>query len=178
MAEFATIARPYAKALFSLAQEQNQTESWLDELKTLAELVLQPKVQLLIDEPECEYREKAKDIVSILDTQPSDEIKNFIYLLAQNKRLLILPAIYTLFQDYTLSHNDIREATVYTAYSIDDTQFARIVNDLEAHFNSRLKVHQVVEPELIGGVKVEVGDQVLDLSVQGKLNTLHAALMN
>lgn len=75
MAEFATIARPYAKALFSLAQEQNQIESWLDELKTLAEIILQPKVQLLIDEPESEYTEKAKQILSLVDFTPADELK-------------------------------------------------------------------------------------------------------
>ncbi len=178
MAEFATIARPYAKALFSLAQEQNQIESWLDELKTLAEIVLQTKVQLLIDEPECEDRKKAEAIISLLDNQPAESIKNLMVLLAQNKRLSILPEIYTLFQDYTLSLNHIKEATVYTAYSIDDAQFAHIVTDLEAHFKSKLKVHQIVAPELIGGIKVEVGDQVLDLSVQGRLNSLHAALMN
>jgi F-type H+-transporting ATPase subunit delta len=178
MAEFATIARPYAKALFSLAQEQNQIGSWLDELKTLAEIVLQEKVQLLIDEPECEYKKKAEEIVSLLDQQPADGIKNFIYLLAHNKRLSILPEIYALFQDYTLSLNDVREATLYTAYLIDDTQFAQMVTDLEVHFQSKLKVYQVVAPELIGGIKVEVGDQVLDLSVQGRLNSLYAALMN
>ena len=178
MAEFATIARPYAKALFSLAQEQNQIESWLDELKTLAEIILQPKVQLLIDEPECEYTEKAKQILSLVDFTPADELKNFIFLLAQNKRLTVLPEIYTLFQDYALSLNDIKEATLYTAYPIDEQQFTQVVLDMEAHFKSRLKARQVVAPELIGGVKVEVGDQVLDLSVQGRLNSLHTALMN
>jgi F-type H+-transporting ATPase subunit delta len=178
MAEFATIARPYAKALFSLAQEQNQIESWLDELKTLAEIILQPKVQLLIDEPECEYTEKAKEILSLVDFTPVNELKNFIFLLAQNKRLTVLPEIYTLFQDYVLSLNGIKEATIYTAYPIDKMQFIQIVVDLEAHFNSRLRAHQVVAPELIGGIKVEVGDRVLDLSVQGKLNSLHTALMN
>lgn len=178
MAEFATIARPYAKALFSLAQEQNQIESWLDELKTLAEIILQPKVQLLIDQPECEYTEKAKEILSLVDFTPVDELKNFIFLLAQNKRLTVLPEIYTLFQDYALSLNDIKEATIYTAYPIDKMQFTQIIVDLEAHFNSRLRAHQVVAPELIGGLKVEVGDRVLDLSVQGKLNSLYTALMN
>ncbi|KES12336.1 F0F1-type ATP synthase, delta subunit, partial [Snodgrassella alvi SCGC AB-598-P14] len=66
----------------------------------------------------------------------------------------------------------------YTAYPIDEQQFTQVVLDMEAHFKSRLKARQVVAPELIGGVKVEVGDQVLDLSVQGRLNSLHTALMN
>ncbi|MDF7676913.1 F0F1 ATP synthase subunit delta [Neisseriaceae bacterium ESL0693] len=178
MAEFATIARPYAKALFSLAQEQNHIESWLSELKTLAEVVMQPKMQVLIEQPECEDIAKAQDILSVLDKEPDAELKNFVLLLAQNKRLLALPEIYALFQDYALSRNNIKEAIVYTAYQLDDTQFKHIVTELEQHFSSKLAVRQIVDAELIGGVKVAVGDQVLDLSVQGRLNSLHAALMN
>uniref|UniRef100_UPI00082B9F24 ATP synthase F1 subunit delta n=1 Tax=Snodgrassella sp. CFCC 13594 TaxID=1775559 RepID=UPI00082B9F24 len=126
MAEFATIARPYAKALYELAQAQNCTESWLGELKTLAEIVLQPKVVTLIEEPETGYAAKADSILSLLDKQPVDtELKNFVYVLAQNKRLMALPEIYALFQDYALSRNHIKEATVYTAYPIMPAQFAQ-----------------------------------------------------
>lgn len=178
MAEFATIARPYAKALFNLAQEQNHIESWLSELKTLAEIIMQPKIQVLIEEPECEDAAKAESILSVLDNNPDTEIKNFVFLLAQNKRLLALPEIYALFQDYTLSRNNTKEAIVYTAYPLNDMQFKQVVTELENHFHSRLAVRQVVDAELIGGVKIAVGDQVLDLSVQGRLNSLYAALMN
>lgn len=178
MAEFATIARPYAKALFSLAQEQNHIESWLSELKTLAEIVMQPKIQALIEKPECEDTVKVKGILSVLDTEPTEQLNNLVLILAQNKRLLVLPEIFALFQDYTLSHNNTKDAIVYTAYPLDETQFKTIVTELEAHFGSQLAARQIVDAGLIGGVKVEVGDQVLDLSVQGRLNNLHAALMN
>lgn len=178
MAEFATIARPYAKALISLAQEQNYIESWLSELKTLAEIVMQPKIQALIEQPECEDSVKAQKILSVMDNEPDAQLKNFVLVLAQNKRLLALPEIYALFQDYTLSLNNTKEAIVYTAYELNDAQFAQVVNELAKHFGAQLAVRQIVDTDLIGGIKVAVGDQVLDLSVQGRLNSLHVALMN
>lgn len=178
MAEFATVARPYAKALFDLAKEHNRIESWLGELKTLAGIVSQPKIEALITTPDTGYSAKADTLLSLLDVPPAAELKNFLYMLAQNKRLAILPQIYALFQDYALSRNHTKEAVIYTAFPIASAQFAELVVQMEAHFRTKLKAVQVVDASLIGGVKVVVGDQVLDLSVQARLNSLHAAMMN
>ncbi|WP_037587041.1 F0F1 ATP synthase subunit delta [Stenoxybacter acetivorans] len=179
MAEFATVARPYAKALFNLAQEKNQLESWLGELKILAQVVSQPKVTALIDAPEIGYAAKADTIVSLLDNPAAGkEVKNFVYILAENKRLSVLPEVYTQYQDLALSRNHTKIATVYTAYQMNTAQFAEVVQDLEARFQTKLQATQVVEPGLIGGLKVEVGDQVLDLSIQGRLRSLYSAMMN
>lgn len=183
MAECATIARPYAKALFELVllskQQDEQIKFWSSQLKTLAEIVMQPKVVKWIDEPETESVRKAEGILSLLDKQPVDsELKNLVFTLAQYKRLTVLPEIYAQFQDLALSRDHTKTATVYTAYALTQAQFAQIVANMEAHFQTKLKAHQVVEPDLIGGVKVEIGDQVLDLSVRGRLNGLRTALMN
>lgn len=179
MAEFATVARPYAKALFELAQEKNQLESWLGELKILADVVPQPKVAAFIHESETSYEHKADGVLSLLDTQPpAPELKNFVYTLAQNKRLAVLPEIYAQYQDLTLSQENIKKATVYSAYPMNEGQLGKLVGELQARFGNKLEAQLVVEPELIGGVKVEIGDQVLDLSVQGRLHSLYAAMMN
>lgn len=181
MAECATIARPYAKALFDLALlgKDKHFESWLDELKTLAEIVMQPKVIKWIDEPEIGYERKAEGILSLLNKESVDtELKNFVFTLAQYKRLSVLPEIFAQFQYLALSQNHTKTATVYTAYALKPAQFTQIVTDMEARFNTKLKAQQIVEPDLIGGVKVEIGDQVLDLSVRGRLNDLRTALMN
>ena len=93
MAEFATIARPYAKALFGLAQEKKQIESWLGELKNLSAVVRQEKVISLIEQPETDTSEKARlltDLVGLKD----DSLKNFVTVLAEQKRLPILPEVY------------------------------------------------------------------------------------
>lgn len=179
MAEFATIARPYAKALFDLATEQNQLEPWLGELKILAEVVSQPRVAAFIDEPETGYESKADGVLSLLDKQPVDGmLKNFVYTLAENKRLGVLPEVYAQYQDLTLSRNNTKKATIYSAYSMTEGQLGKVISDLQSRFGSKLEAELVVQPELIGGVKVEIGDQVLDLSVQGRLHSLYAAMMN
>ena len=174
MAEFATIARPYAKALFSLAQEKNQIESWLGELKELAAVVQDEKVIALIEQPETGASEKAETLKGLVGIK-NVELANFITVLAEQKRLLVLPEIYAQYQDLTLIHNNTKSAVIYSAYELSSQQLADVT---DIRFNSKLDVVAKVAPELIGGIKVEVGDQVLDLSVQGKLNALYATMTN
>ncbi|HHK6066735.1 MULTISPECIES: F0F1 ATP synthase subunit delta [Neisseria] len=177
MAEFATIARPYAKALFSLAQEKNQIESWLGELKELAAVVQDEKVIALIEQPETGASEKAETLKGLVGIK-NVELANFITVLAEQKRLLVLPEIYAQYQDLTLIHNSTKSAVIYSAYELSSQQLADVTDILTKRFNSKLDVVAKVAPELIGGIKVEVGDQVLDLSVQGKLNALYATMTN
>lgn len=177
MAEFATIARPYAKALFSLAQEKNQIESWLGELKELAAVVQDEKVIAFIEQPEMGASEKAETLKGLVGIK-NVELANFITVLAEQKRLLVLPEIYAQYQDLTLIHNNTKSAVVYSAYELSSQQLADVTDILTKRFNSKLDVVAKVAPELIGGIKVEVGDQVLDLSVQSKLNALYATMTN
>ena len=168
MAEFATIARPYAKALFSLAQEKNQIESWLGELKELAAVVQDEKVIAFIEQPETGASEKAETLKGLVGIK-NVELANFI---------TVLPEIYAQYQDLTLIHNNTKSAVIYSAYELSSQQLADVTDILTKRFNSKLDVVAKVAPELIGGIKVEVGDQVLDLSVQGKLNALYATMTN
>ncbi len=177
MAEFATIARPYAKALFGLAQEKNQTESWLGGLQQLASVVQQEKVVSLIEQPETGAVEKAAMLTELVGLQDAN-LKNFVSVLAEQKRLQVLPEVYAQYQDLTLALNHTQRAVISSAYALTDAQLADLTADLQKRFGSSLEVTSQVDPELIGGVKVEVGDQVLDLSLQGKLNALHAAMTN
>ncbi|MDO4641867.1 MAG: F0F1 ATP synthase subunit delta [Neisseria sp.] len=182
MAEFATIARPYAKALFDLATEKNEIESWLGGLKELAWSVLQPNVAAMIEEVEISNAQKADELIRLLnesDAMKSTTFRNFVYVVAEEKRLQILPEIYTQYQDLTLSHNEAQKAVIYSAYEFaGEGQKANIVKELEQHFNTRLEATFEIDPDLIGGLKIEIGDQVLDLSVQGKLKKLYAAMIN
>lgn len=177
MAEFATIARPYAKALFGVAQEQNQIESWLGGLKQLATAVQQPKVAALIEQPESTSAEKALMLIELVGLSDA-KLKNFVSILAEQKRLLVLPEIYAQYQDLTLALNHTKRALIRSAYALNAAQLADLTAELQQRFGSTLEVRTEVDPDLIGGVKVEIGDQVLDLSLQGKLNALYAAMTN
>lgn len=177
MAEFATIARPYAKALFSLAQEKNQIKSWLGELSNLAAVSVQDKVVALLEKPDTTAAEKAKGLVDLVGLQDQN-LHNFVTVLAEQKRLNLLPEVYTQFQDLSLALNNTKPAVIHSAFELNQAQLAELTALLKQRFGSDLVVQTKVDSELIGGVKVEVGDQVLDLSVQGKLNALYAAMTN
>ncbi len=180
MTEFATIARPYAKALFSLATEKNQVDNWLSNLAELAWLMQQSTVVDFLNQADKNYTTQADDLLNLLSkSSVSKEFKNFVYVVAQEKRLVVLPEIYVQYENLVLAGNDTKEAVIYTAYDVtSEGQRAKIISDLEQYFNTRLKASFKIEPDLIGGLKVEVGDQVLDLSVQGKLKALYATMTN
>ncbi|MDO4696353.1 MAG: F0F1 ATP synthase subunit delta [Neisseria sp.] len=182
MAEFATIARPYAKALFDLADKQNQIESWLSGLKELAWSVQQAKVSVLIEDTAIGSSDKAKALLDLLSESPAvkNEIfHNFVQVVAEEKRLQVLPEIYAQYQDLALSRNNAKKAVICSAFEIrDKAQREQIIKDLEGRLSTRLDATFATDSSLIGGIKVEVGDQVLDLSVQGKLQKLYSAMMN
>ncbi|MCP1661094.1 F0F1 ATP synthase subunit delta [Neisseria perflava] len=177
MAEFATIARPYAKALFGLAQEKNQIESWLGGLKDLAAVVQDPKVSALVEQPETPASEKAKMLVDLVGIKAGG-LANFVTVLAEQKRLPVLPEVYAQYQDLALSLKHTKSAVIYSAYALTPKQEAELTETLKKSLNSELVVTTEVDPTLIGGVKVEVGDQVLDLSVRARLNALYTTMMN
>ncbi|STZ77073.1 F0F1 ATP synthase subunit delta [Bergeriella denitrificans] len=177
MAEFATIARPYAKALFGLAQEKNQIESWLGGLKELAAVMQDPKVLALVEQPETDASEKAQTLADLVGLQ-KDGLANFVTVLAEQKRLAVLPEVYAQYQDLALALKHTKSATVYSAYELTPKQLEDVTATLKERFNSDLVVTTQVDPDLIGGLKVEVGDQVWDLSVQAKLNNLYTTMTN
>lgn len=182
MIEYATVARPYAKAVFELAQEKEQFDLWLGGLEQLAWLVQQPKVASLIGSVDLNDSEKALQLVKLLDgceAVKNAEFKNFINVVAVEKRLAVLPEIFEQYKTLVLARNNTKQAIVYTAYDVkSEGQRAKIISDLEQHFHVGLQATFVTEPELIGGVKVVVGDKILDLSIQGKLQNLYTTLTN
>ena len=103
---------------------------------------------------------------------------NLIDVLATNERLSALPEIADLFEELKAAQEGVKEATIYSAFPVDDKQRKALIEDLEARFNTRLTAEVVVDQSLIGGVKIVVGDQVLDTSVRGQLESLRLALKN
>ena len=178
MAELATVARPYAKALYSLAVEHNKTGDWVAVLENLAQAIAVPKVAAAIDRPEQSADEKAAVLLGLLPEGADERMQAFLSTLAENDRLNALPEIFTQFQALYLSASHIKKAVIYSAFPLSEEQFSQLVLDLQAKVGSKLDAKVVVDPELIGGVKVEVGDQVLDLSVQAELQKLYAAMTN
>lgn len=175
MAESLTIARPYAEAAFKLATELGQLPSWSDALSRLAAVAGTGLARDLIGNP----RLPAAQLASVLaDTagELSGEQRNFVQVLATNERLSVLADIAAQFEALRHAHEGVLDAHVASAYPLAEEQLAEIVATLEERTGRKVKATVTVEPDLIGGVSIRIGDEVMDASVRGKLAKLASAL--
>lgn len=177
MAESVTIARPYADAAFKLAKESGAQSTWSQRLQRLALIAQDKEMTEVMTNPRLSTEQVAELFISL--SADSDAIlANFVRTLAENRRLALLPEISRLFELAKSQEEGVQEAVVYSAFPIDDAQVAALLQQLEPRFGTRLTARVEVDPSLIGGVRVTVGDQMLDASVRGKLDAMAVALNN
>lgn len=179
MAELATLARPYAKAIYSLAQKQGKQSDWLRELGVLSAVVAEPKVVSVLFAQKMSKDQQVNFLLGILETEQLDSLmQNFVTVLSENGRLSVLPEIFEQYRELALSGGRTQEALIYSAYPLEGKELDELVITLEKKLNTKLQVSVEINPKLIGGIKVEFGDQVLDMSVQQQLNALYSAMIN
>ncbi|MDO4682144.1 MAG: F0F1 ATP synthase subunit delta [Lautropia sp.] len=175
MAEALTIARPYAEAAFKLAAETASLAEWSDALSRLTQVMKADAAQDLLDNPKID-RARAAAIVSEAAGPLGPQQRNFVQVLAENGRLGFLPDISALFEESRNKHDGVLEVRIDSAFPLNDKQVADIVKALEARFGKGIKATTTVNPELIGGVSIQIGDEVIDASVRGKLAQLATTL--
>jgi F-type H+-transporting ATPase subunit delta len=179
MAENSTIARPYAEALFAAAKASNEgLQETADHVRLLAELVELEDVRQAVSDPRLDSKQRGKLIRGLIDEKNlNEQLNNFIDLLLENDRLLLLPDISEQFAVLKDEAEGVAQAEIASAYALTEEQVSELVQLLEPKFNKKLKPHVTVDETLIGGVRVVVGDYVLDTSVQAQLNRMREALM-
>lgn len=178
MAELVTIARPYAEAVFRIAKENGALAAWSERLSLLSAIAGDAQMRSCIGNPQLSAAQKSDLFKSLAGQALGGAEANLIDVLAKNERLSVLPEIAETFEVLKGAEEGVTEATIHSAFPLDDKQRADLVADLEAHFKTRLNAEVVVDQSLIGGVKIVVGDQVLDTSVRGKLESMGLALKN
>jgi len=174
MAELATIARPYAEALFKAsAADLSTAAQWVDELGVIAE-----NVQLLqfADSPKVTVDQVFDLIASVAKSALPDQAKNFLRTVIENGRLSALSEIAHQFRALKNAQSGSSDAVVYSAFPIDGSALAEVAVMLEKRFGRKLNANVVLQPELIGGIRVVVGDEVLDTSVKARLEQMKVAL--
>ena len=176
MAEKVTIARPYAEAVFRMARDTNRLNEWSDMLEFIGAVVAAPQMQELIGNPRVPAGDLERLFISISGERIDAAARNFVHVLIDNDRLDLLPQIRELFEGLRAEQENVLEARVTSAYPISDVELTSLVKKLEQRFKRQVVPTVHLEPELIGGVRVEVGDDVLDASVRGKLQELAYAL--
>ena len=178
MAESVTIARPYAQAVFRLARENKALAAWSNRLQRLVAIAQDPQMTNVVGNPKFSAGQVADLFVSLSGEPDSQELASFIGVLAENERLDVLMQIQEIYEQLKGEDEGVKDALVTSAFPLDDVQLKNVMSQLETHFGSKLRPHIKVDETLIGGVKVAVGDQMLDASVRGKLEAMSTALKN
>ena len=178
MAELSTIARPYAEALAGTAKPQDLSK-WAEQLETLAQMANNPDVANLASNPNVSHGQLAELLLASLKSEVSPSIQSFINLLTMNHRISALPEIASQFIEIKNSREGSAEVQITTAFPMSVDEASSLVAAIAKRFGNRsLKPTITVDPELIGGVRVQVGDEVLDTSVKARLEAMQAALLS
>lgn len=180
MAELATIARPYAEAVFRVAQTHGQIAQWAQLLDGLALAVQTPELQALMGDPKNERSQIIDLLISIVpcDAVLVDQAKRFLDELVGYRHVLALSEIATLYQNLCNAANQVQEVTIYSAYPISESELVQLMPALEKRFGKSLKPQIKIDKTLIGGICAVVGDETMDLSIKARLKQMKAALMS
>jgi F-type H+-transporting ATPase subunit delta len=174
MAELATIARPYAEALFkATSKDLNGAAVWVDALSAVAQ---NAQLQQFADSPKASTGQVFDLIAGVAKVDLPDVAKNFLRTVIENGRLNALPEMATQFRALKNALSGSSDAVVHSAFPIDGAALAELAVTLEKQFKRKLNLSVVLQPELIGGIRVVVGDEVLDTSVKARLEQMKVAL--
>lgn len=172
MAEEITIARPYAEAIYDLATASGNLDAWSDLLTFAATVSEDEQMCAVIGNPKLTLAEQEKVFLAVCEGRLTDQSKNLMRLLLENRRIKLLPFISALYEQLKAEHTGTLDATITTAFPLTESEVQGVVEKLVARFKRQIQPTVVVDPELIGGVRIEVGDVVFDASVRGQLKKM------
>jgi F-type H+-transporting ATPase subunit delta len=176
MAERATIARPYAKAAFEYAQDANAIERWSHGLGTAAAVVADPRVAALTKNPQMTIADLVSLVTEMQGPKPDPALRNFVHVLAENHRLLLLPEIAAHFEQLRSAVENTVDVEVVSAVPLDAAQAGKLKAALSTRLKRQVRMRTAVDSALLGGAVVRAGDLVIDGSLKGRLERLATEL--
>jgi F-type H+-transporting ATPase subunit delta len=176
MAEPSTIARPYAEAVFKLADESGKLAEWSAALGMLAQVAENERVRAAMADPNLSASKIAGLFLAILAGKLSGDAENFVRVMAENRRLGLLGAVRAQFEALKNAREGVIEADVQTAFELSDAQLGALVSALEKRTGRKVRAQVHVDKSLIGGVRIVMGDKVIDGSARALLGALESAL--
>src|SRR5882672_10739652 len=176
MAELATIARPYAQALFASATAGGTLAAWIDIADELAAVTAHPRVAEVVADPKLGALQIFELLSGLMKSKLSADGANFLRTLIDNGRLAAMPEVARQLHALKNAAEGVADCLIETAFPLEDAQVNELVGALAKRFKLKLKPEVKVVPDLIGGVRVAVGDHVLDTSVRSRLQAMKAAL--
>ena len=176
MAEPSTVARPYAEAAFKLAAAAGALAKWAEMLQALALVAQDARVRAAVSDPRLSDAQVAGVFISVLSGRLNAEAENFVRVLAHNGRLELLPLIEEQFEVLKNEREGVVEAEVQSAFELSDAQVSDLVQRLERKTGRKVKARIEVSKDLIAGVRILLGDKVIDGSARAQLGALETAL--
>lgn len=176
MAELSTLARPYARAAFEYAREGQQLPVWAEQLAMAAAVAADQRLKVVLSDPALTAEKQAQTLSDVCGDALGPHVRNFIGVLAVNKRLSLLPEIYSLFAQYKANHEKTVDVEVISAFDLADATRDKLAAVLGKKLEREVKVRTSTDRNLLGGVLIRAGDLVIDGSIRGRLNKLAAAM--
>lgn len=172
MSQLTTLARPYAKAAFEMAVTNDNLNGWSSMLGLLAALMQEARVAAYLSAPSHSAEQQARTLIDLCGSELDDGGRNFVGLLATNKRLPLLAEIARMFEELKAERERVVDVEVISAFSMNDDAQQKLAAALKRRLQCDVKLNTTVDKSLIGGLVVRAGDLVIDGSVRGKLNKL------
>ena len=176
MSEYTTAARPYAKAAFEVAQAESKQAEWSDALQFIDAVVCNEDFVAVIDNPAMGAEAKGDILLDICGDKLSATQKNFIKVMAENSRLMLMPEIVVLFEALRAKAENTVEAIATAAYALSDAQVQSMTDALKKKLGCEVTLTTEIDSSLIGGVIIRAGDLVIDGSTQAKIGSLTQAV--
>ncbi len=176
MAELATLARPYAKAVFELAVEKNELDNWSDNLKFLTAIIQDTAMVQVINNPEVAEKTLINLLFDICSERFDDLGKNLIKVLVENNRLLVIPNLSIQFEQMKAVHQGYSQVEIISPYPVEPSQLQEVEDILKKRLGEAVDISTTIDKSLLGGWLVRIDKEVIDLSVNGYLRQLAADL--
>ena len=176
MAEIATLARPYANALFDLARGDNALNEWSNMLSVLLGVVEEEKVEIFLEAPENSAKEKALRLSELCGEEIDDRARKLLLALAEHDRLKLLSEVSRQFESLKAEAERLLAVKIQSARELSKNQIESFSDALKSRYGKEVSLEIDVNSDLIGGAVITAGDMVIDGSIRGKLNKLRDSL--
>jgi len=169
--------RRYAEAVFELAQRDAALDAWRRDLSVLAGIAADARVARSVDSPAAPFAERREAVEKMLAGKVSDKARNLALLLAERGRFSILPDVRDEYDALVRKSRGVVAATVTTPAALSQQELARVAARVEQLAGAKVELTSAVDPSLIGGLTIRIGDRLIDASVQGRLERLRGRLV-
>ena len=176
MAQLSNIARPYAQAVFELAQDSADLGSWSDQLQLLNEIASHPQMETVLSDPRIGREATLQLVLDIGGDALNEQARNLVRILAQYRRLSVVPAIAAQYESLRAEAEGVIEAEIESARPMSREHEQIVAEALQNRLGRKIRLRSIVNEELIGGAVIRAGDWVIDGSVRARLNKLASAL--